>query len=302
MMLICSTVLLGLSSCVIPWYPSDPHSEVKESVESGYARRESLINTIGPPDFLLDKSSFIWIDSKIDAYFTLGYNLSGPVSDREFILAVDFDSSGTVIQHETHSDSGIEDFCFNNGICFTPTTLHVPLAPVSWDAKAKNFESNPTACVVYLYRDTVGAYDPSKDYAHINVSTESKYDSHEKLTYLEHASVASVPGGFSLWKLPAPVSVRVQVLHDYPFSYGFGIENRADRQRPWDEMAFDCEVGDVKYVRLFIPASLKHSTELNLVSSDQAKDAIGELSLVLRLGWGGFFGKVEPESNTELSN
>jgi hypothetical protein len=293
--LICSALLLGTNSCVIPWFPNDPHDEAVDLLRDGEATRDTLVNMIGPPDFVLDESSYVWFASKIDAYLALPYNLGGAISDRDFTLAVDFDPSGAVIRHEVFARSGLHDFCFNNGICFAPRTLNVPLAPPERDMKAKTFEPDPLACVVYVYRDTEGSYTPNDDYVHINVSTKSSDQNEKTMTYLEHHSMASVPGSYSYWNLPAPVSVQVQALYDYPLSYGFGVDNKADGRRPWDKTTFDCNAGTVKYVRLFVPERRKHLSELDTVTAEQAKNTIEDLSLVMKLGWGGFFGKVEPE-------
>jgi len=293
--LICLALLLGMNSCVIPWFPSDPHDEAGDLLQDGEATRDTLVNMIGPPDFVLDESSYVWIASKVDAYMTLGYNLGGPISDRDFTLVVDFDPSGAEIRHEIHSHSGPHNFCFNDGICFSPRTQNVPLAPPERDIKAKSFEPDPFACVVYVYRDLEGVNTPNDDYVHINVSTESSDQNEKAMTYLEHHSMASVPGSYSYWRLPAPVSVQVQALYGHPLSYEFGVDNKADRKRSWDRTTFGCNTGDVKYVRLFVPKRRKHTSELNLVTAEQAKDAIKNLSLVMKLGWGGFFGRVEPD-------
>ena len=192
--LICFAILLALGGCIIPAFPRDPHREADGILESDEATRDELIELIGPPDFILDDSSYVWIASKTDAYLLLGYNLGGPLGEVHFVLAVDFGPTGVVAHYETHSKSGQDEFCLSNGICFTPTTHNVPLAPSSLDMRAKRFESDPVACVLYVYRDGEGIFSPSEDYAHINVSTESSDEDGEgKAAYLEHYSVASVP-------------------------------------------------------------------------------------------------------------
>ena len=51
----------------------------------------------------------------------------------------------------------------------------------------------------------------------------------------------------------------------------------------------------MKYVRLFVPKRRKHPSELNLLAAEKAKDDITNLRMVMKLGWGGHFGKVEPK-------
>ena len=164
-----------------PHIEPNPHNDAYEYLEKPDVSLDEIIDLIGPPDFELAESAFIWVDpGKYGAVF---------------ILAVDFDPSGKMTHYEKDKQPSGWDYCLHNGICFTQKMFEVPLAPSQRDLVAKNFKANPDACTVYLYRDSETEHASKNNYAHMSLKANLLNQADGKAQEI-HYSAVSAPGGF----------------------------------------------------------------------------------------------------------
>jgi len=270
-----SALLLLLGSC-FPYFEPHPHNDAYKFLGKPEIALDDIVELIGPPDFELAESSFVWVDPRID----------GGGLQWVYILSVDVDSSGKVIHYEKDKQPSGWDYCLHNGICFTKQMFEVPLAPSQRDLGAKKFKADPNACTVYLYRDSERVHASKNNYAHMSLKANLLNQAGGKAQEI-HYSAVSAPGGFSYWTIPTPAHIQVESNYGLPLEYDFRCVSCGwgaviyDLKRPADSFEFQCVKNDIKYLRLFLPDGRKYSSELNLVTSKQAHETILNLHLIL---------------------
>ena len=60
-----SALLLFLGSC-FPYFEPHPHNDAYKFLEKTEISLDDIVELIGPPDFELAESSFVWVDPRID--------------------------------------------------------------------------------------------------------------------------------------------------------------------------------------------------------------------------------------------
>lgn len=285
---ILSSAVIG--SCIaipVPLLPQNPHEALEIQLQNEETSRESLIKTIGHPDFVLGKDLAVYAESKMhSALLIAGEGGAGAVSlgEIDYMLTVQFDDSDRVAHYELSEGSGVHEGCMEIGICFTPSTLNVPLAPAELDYQAKKFRARKNECSIYLFRDHNGdeVHESSLNYVNAMLA-RPKTEVDGVIKWSIENVAASVPGGYSLWHTPAANLLHLEVSFAVPFAYGFDIDGRADSARPPEKVAFSCLPGEIKFFRLFVPKEVDQSIVLAEMGLESAQTVMEKSRLLFNL-------------------
>jgi hypothetical protein len=279
-----------LSACIgavpIPWFPDDPHEQKIRTLERYQLDVENVVKRLGPPWAVLDDSSYVYISSATGSKLLWFYGWGVPytnetggdaglvsMTDRDYILMINFDDSGVVSNYEIYKDSFSHNHCFDNEICFKPSSLNTPLAPGPQDELAKRFDPVEGQCVFYLFRDSEGPGNSSSDYVDISINISGS-------NIAEGSFGASVEGGYFRWVVPPRDRYRVFARYHVPADYPFVTSAHA-KYRNRDTLDFSCDPGEIKYIRLYVANSLEDGTEFDMAEANFAQTKIKDLNLLL---------------------
>lgn len=273
-----SLILLMLSSCVpIPWFPENPYSEESKSFLSGSnVTRVDVDLQFGQPWANLDVSTFVYIASKASAY--VGFYGGGVARvNRDYFLVVDFDEDGFVSNFETFADSLRHNHCFGNGVCLESKTFNIPLAPISLDARAKQFTPEPDKCVVYIYRDREGIGMAENGYANILFRVTSSDFHFRRLS-------TSVEYGYSRMDFSPSDTLELRIEMEPPKHGGMDDLSDNDPDGEWKEPVNNrlaCNAGAINYFRLYVPEKNDRKIEFHTVEAEVAQHQIQGMKLLL---------------------
>ena len=181
-----------------------------------------------------------------------------------FFLAIKLDKNQEFASYEyaTHREFWtLHDFCFKNGICYEPATLHFPQDLKQNDHDAKRFNSSKDACIVYLYR-TLDESRFKRSYNYFDLKLND--------TLIGHA----VEGGF----------LRLAILPGK--NYLLSAHNKYFIKKAKNSLSIQCEPNAIKYIKLqqvtgFIFGMWSKPFNMDFVEEHIARKEIPALKLIL---------------------